>query len=58
MLLNEDMIAIRTGHLCAQPLLKHFSVQETARVSLAIYNTFDEIDFFVDKLKKICDIFK
>ncbi len=58
MLLNEDMIAIRTGHMCAQPLLEHFSVSHTARISFGFYNTFEEIDFFIEKLKKIYKMFK
>jgi cysteine desulfurase/selenocysteine lyase len=42
--LNEQGIAVRTGHHCAQPILRRFGVETTVRPSLAFYNTFDEID--------------
>ncbi len=42
--LNEEGIAVRTGHHCAQPILRRFGVETTVRASLAFYNTFDEID--------------
>jgi cysteine desulfurase/selenocysteine lyase len=43
-LLDEQGIALRTGHHCAQPLMHHFGISGTCRVSLALYNTFEEID--------------
>lgn len=51
--LDLKQIAIRTGHLCAQPALRHFGLESAARVSFGVYNTFEEVDFFVDELKKI-----
>jgi cysteine desulfurase/selenocysteine lyase len=45
--LNEEGIAVRTGHHCAQPILRRFGVEATVRPSLAFYNTFDEIDLMV-----------
>ena len=42
--LNGEGIAVRTGHHCAQPILRRFGVETTVRPSLAFYNTFDEID--------------
>ena len=42
--LNEEGIAVRTGHHCAQPILRRFGVETTVRPSLAFYNTFGEID--------------
>jgi cysteine desulfurase/selenocysteine lyase len=42
--LNKEGIAVRTGHHCAQPILRRFGVEATVRPSLAFYNTFDEID--------------
>jgi cysteine desulfurase/selenocysteine lyase len=44
--LNEEGIAVRTGQHCAQPILRRFGVETTVRPSLAVYNTFDEIDRF------------
>lgn len=46
-------IAIRTGHHCAMPLHTKLSLNSTCRVSFAVYNTFEEIDFFIDKLKEV-----
>ena len=43
-LLDEQGIALRTGHHCAQPLMHHFGISGTCRVSLALYNTLEEID--------------
>ncbi|MGP1614881.1 MAG: family 2A encapsulin nanocompartment cargo protein cysteine desulfurase, partial [Pollutimonas bauzanensis] len=42
--LNKEGIAVRTGHHCAQPILRRFGVETTVRPSLAFYNTFEEID--------------
>ena len=46
-------IAIRTGHHCAMPLHTHLKLNSTCRVSFAVYNTFEEIDLFIDKLKEV-----
>jgi cysteine desulfurase/selenocysteine lyase len=43
-ILDEDGIAIRTGHHCAMPVMEHFKLPATARASFAFYNTFEEID--------------
>jgi len=51
-LLDKMGIAIRTGHHCAQPLMDRFGVPGTARVSLAFYNTFDEIDYLITCLER------
>lgn len=52
-LLDLHGIAVRTGHHCSQPLMKRFKIPGTTRISFAPYNTFEEIDFFIEKLKKI-----
>ncbi|MDR0789373.1 MAG: cysteine desulfurase [Bacteroidales bacterium] len=52
-LLDQLGIAIRTGHHCAQPVMEHFGITGTARVSLAVYNTQSEIDFFISALQKV-----
>lgn len=46
-------IAIRTGHHCAQPVMRFFNVPTTARASFAFYNTKEEIDYFADSLQDI-----
>ena len=51
-LLGLRGIAVRTGHLCAQPALKRLGVSSTIRISFAIYNTFEEIDQFALALKE------
>ncbi|EAF6546299.1 cysteine desulfurase [Listeria monocytogenes] len=50
-ILDEDGIAIRAGHHCAQPLMKCLDVSSTARASFYIYNTKEEIDALIDGLK-------
>jgi cysteine desulfurase/selenocysteine lyase len=57
-LLDLQGVAIRTGHLCAQPVMKRYGVPGTARVSFAFYNTPEEIDRFVDKLKSCLKMLK
>lgn len=52
-LLDKYGIAVRTGHHCTQPLMQHLGIQGTVRVSFAVYNTKEEIDFFIEKLKKV-----
>lgn len=56
-LIDQEGIAIRTGHHCTQPLMQHFGVSATARASFSIYNTRGEIDEFVRALKKIKTLF-
>ncbi len=48
---SDENIAVRAGHHCAQPLHKHLGVMSTTRCSLAFYNTFEEVDRFLDVLK-------
>jgi cysteine desulfurase/selenocysteine lyase len=45
-------IAIRTGHHCTEPLMDRFAILGTARASFAFYNTFEEIDLFINALKR------
>ena len=52
-LLDKYGIAVRTGHHCTQPLMLCLNIQGTVRISFAIYNTKEEIDFFIEKLKKV-----
>ena len=51
MILDKKGIAVRTGHHCAQPIMHHFGIPGTVRVSFGIYNTKEEIDTFIDGLK-------
>lgn len=52
MILDEQGVAIRTGHHCTQPLMKRFGVPATARASFSFYNNFEDIDRFIEALKK------
>ena len=56
-ILNEDGIAIRTGHHCAQPVMERFHVPATARASFAFYNTMEEIDKLVSGIHKVQEMF-
>jgi cysteine desulfurase/selenocysteine lyase len=51
--LNEEGIAVRTGHHCAQPILRRMGLETTVRPSLAFYNTFDEVDRLVAVVRKL-----
>lgn len=51
-LLDQQGIAVRTGHHCTQPLWEHYGVPGTVRASLAIYNTHEEVDQFISALNK------
>ncbi len=55
-ILNNEGIAIRTGHHCAMPVMEHFKIPATSRASFAFYNTHEEIDVLIkaiDKCKKV-----
>ena len=56
-MLDKLGIAVRTGHHCADPLMEHFGIQGTVRASFAFYNTKEEIDRFVEALKKVISMF-
>lgn len=56
-LLDQEGIAIRSGHHCTQPLHRYFNVSGSARASLYFYNTFAEIDRFIEVLRETIDFF-
>ena len=51
-ILDQYGIAVRTGHHCTQPIMTKFGIPGTVRASFAFYNTFEEVDLFVDAVKK------
>jgi cysteine desulfurase/selenocysteine lyase len=51
-LLDQMGVAVRTGHHCAQPLMDFYCIPGTVRASFAMYNTLEEVDIFVDAVKK------
>ncbi|MBQ4483542.1 MAG: aminotransferase class V-fold PLP-dependent enzyme, partial [Prevotella sp.] len=46
-----------TGHHCAQPLMSRLNVQGTVRASFALYNTLEEVDVFVEGLRRVVKMF-
>ncbi len=54
---DQQGIAIRTGHHCAQPIMQFFGIPATARASFAFYNTMEEVDALVSGIKKVQELF-
>jgi len=54
--LDQQGIAVRTGHHCAQPLMERFRIPATTRASLAFYNTKREIDTLVAGIQKVKEL--
>ncbi len=57
-MLDQDGIAIRTGHHCAQPVMRRYGVSATARLSVGIYNTREDIDVFKASLSRVLTILR
>ena len=57
-IVDQEGVAIRTGHHCAMPVMEHFRIPATARASLAFYNTRDDIDALVQALEKVREVFR
>ena len=55
--LDQEGIAVRTGHHCAQPVMQFFGVPATARASFALYNTEEEVDALMRGICKVQEIF-
>jgi cysteine desulfurase/selenocysteine lyase len=56
-ILDQEGVAVRAGHHCAQPVMKRFDVPATARASLAFYNTREEIDALAAGIQKAIEVF-
>jgi cysteine desulfurase / selenocysteine lyase len=56
-LLNQEGIAVRTGHHCAQPIMQRFNVPATSRASFAFYNTINEIDTLMAGIRSVQKVF-
>jgi len=56
-LLNEEGVAVRTGHHCAQPVMSRFGIPATSRASFAFYNTHAEVDALVAGIRKVQKVF-
>jgi cysteine desulfurase/selenocysteine lyase len=57
MLLDKMGVAVRTGHLCADTVMQHYGIQGCLRISFGMYNTKEEIDAFMEALKRIVAMF-
>lgn len=55
--LSKEGIAVRSGHHCAQPILREFGLEATVRISLAFYNTYEELDRLVSVLSKLTKVY-
>jgi len=56
-ILDQEGIAIRTGHHCAQPVMERYGIPATARASFGLYNTKEEIDVLASGIKKVQEVF-
>lgn len=56
-ILNEDGVAVRTGHHCAQPVMQRFGIPATARASFYLYNTLAEVDALVAGIRRVQKVF-
>lgn len=56
-ILDQQGIAVRAGHHCAQPVMQFFEVPATARASFAFYNTREEVDKLADAVQKVIEVF-
>ena len=56
-LLDQLGIAVRTGHHCAEPLMNRLNIEGTVRASFGLYNTKEEIDVFIQGIRRVCSMF-
>jgi cysteine desulfurase/selenocysteine lyase len=56
-ILDQQGIAVRAGHHCAQPVMQHFKIPATARASFAFYNTKQEVDVLAEAIEKVIEVF-
>jgi cysteine desulfurase/selenocysteine lyase len=57
-ILDQEGVAIRTGHHCAQPVMDRYGIAATARASFGLYNTREEVDALVAALGRVAEVFK
>ena len=56
-ILDQEGIAIRTGHHCAQPVMQRYGIPATARASFALYNTREEVEALANGIQKVKKVF-
>ena len=57
-IVDQDGVAVRAGHHCAQPLMERFDIPSAARASFGLYNTREDVDILASSLEKVNEIFK
>ena len=57
-LLDRQGIAVRAGHHCAEPLMRRYNLDSTARASFGVYTTLEEVDALADGLVRVKEFFK
>jgi cysteine desulfurase / selenocysteine lyase len=57
-ILDQQGVAIRTGHHCSQPVMQHFGIEATARASFGLYNTKEEVDTLVRAIERVREVFR
>lgn len=57
-ILDRTGVAVRAGHMCAQPLMKRFGVPALTRASFAFYNTFEEVDALLMGVEQVCEVMR
>ncbi len=56
-IIDREGVAVRTGHHCAQPVMDRFGISATARASLAMYNTREDLDALARALERVREVF-
>ena len=57
-ILDQQGIAVRTGHHCAQPVMNRFGLAATARASFGVYNTDEDVDMLVEGIRECIEAFR
>jgi cysteine desulfurase/selenocysteine lyase len=57
-ILDQEGVAVRTGHHCAQPVMLRYGIPATVRASFAAYNTMEEVDALLRGINKVKEVFR
>jgi cysteine desulfurase/selenocysteine lyase len=57
-IIDQNGVAVRAGHHCAQPLMDRFDIPSAARASFGLYNIKEDVDVLADSLEKVREIFR
>jgi cysteine desulfurase/selenocysteine lyase len=56
--MDYEGVAIRAGHLCAMPVMRHFGIPALARASFALYNTRQEVDTLISAMQQVFKVMR